>query len=650
MAERRVLCGGLVANKADSDRVIHLDTQAIEASLDKVNLQIRDISTRMVQNVPEVLTDLLEIAAYVYCADQFTKRGTDMMRNMGAEWRRKFDFHIPVRQPDIWSSAPVLDALTDTLGFLSEDEYRFEFVPYSNPPTIQPYLEFGEPSSARGFQPDEVVLFSGGLDSFAGAVEHLIGAGRNVALVSHQSSTMVASRQTTLVDALRQRTRACQLFHVPLVVNKNHERGCEYTQRTRSFLFAALGAVVAALFGRKRILFFENGIVSLNFPTAEHVLGARATRTTHPRVLEGFSRLFSNVLEDTVAVENPYFWKTKSEVVQVIADHDCAELISETFSCTRVRTATRIGKHCGVCSQCVDRRFGILGAGLGEYEPADRYHVDFFTGNRKPGSELTMAETYVLAANKLAGMSEMAFLAAYGQTFRVLRHLPGTPDENAKRIYELHKRHANTVCDVVDRAIQDHASGLRQHTLPDTCLLSLVISRFAADRGHKDLMELAAKPSEQAAADQTRYVKRPIIFTIDDERQTARFLGGVTITGANYKLIKALAGQFQSDVEKRANKLSFEYVKKERLMKALGITEHTLRQQVRRCRKTLAAEFKEKLGCMLDDDDVIQNQEWRGYRLNPSLFLVAPAQLPPETTSTRDVTLSPTDVTTLPAE
>jgi 7-cyano-7-deazaguanine synthase in queuosine biosynthesis len=652
MAERRILCGGLTANKADSsfDCLIHLDTQAIEGSLDKVNLQLRDISTRMVQSVPDVLTDLLEIAAYVYCADQFTKRGTDLMRDMGADWRRNFAFRIPVRQPAIWSSAPVVDALTDTLSFLSEDEYRFEFVPYSNPPSIQPYLEFGEPSSARGFRPDEIVLFSGGLDSFAGAVEQLIGEGRSVALVSHQSSTMVASRQTTLVDALRQRTRACQLFHVPVVVNKNHERGCEYTQRSRSFLFAALGAVVAALFGRKRILFFENGIVSLNFPTAEHVLGARATRTTHPRVLEGFSRLFSNILDDTIAVENPYFWKTKSEVVRMIADHGCTELIGETFSCTRVRTATRIGRHCGVCSQCVDRRFGILGAGLEEHEPPDRYHVDLFTGNRKPGPELTMAETYVLSANKLAGMSEMAFLATYGQTFRVLRHLPGTPDENARRIYELHRRHAVTVCSVVDRAIQAHASGLRQQALPDTCLLSLVISRFAADRGHKDLAELEAKPSEQAAADETRYVNRPIIFTIDDERQAARFLGGVSITGANYELIKALADQFRSDLETGVDKLSFEYLKKERLMKMLGVTEHTLRQRVRRCRKALAAGFRGKVGCELDDEDVIQTWDWRGYRLNPSLFLVVPGQLPPETQPARPVTVLPGNVTTLRAE
>ena len=59
MVERLVLCGGLAAKKADPDpdRCIHLDTQAIEGSLNKVNLQLRDISTRMVQSVPDVLTE-----------------------------------------------------------------------------------------------------------------------------------------------------------------------------------------------------------------------------------------------------------------------------------------------------------------------------------------------------------------------------------------------------------------------------------------------------------------------------------------------------------------------------------------------------------------------------------------------------------------
>ena len=625
MAERLVLCGGLTTRRADRSWVIELDTQAKKGAPAKVNLQIWDISSRMVQDVPDVLTDLVEIASYVYCADQFTKRGTDLMRDMGADWRRHFTFRIPVRRPDLWTSAPVLAALTETLGFLSEDDYTFDFVRHPALPSLQPYLDFGERSYSCGFRPDEIILFSGGLDSFAGAVEELVGNGKNVALVSHQSSTMVASKQAALVDALRQRTRPGQLFHVPVVVNKNARQGCEYTQRSRSFLFAALGIVVAALFRRKTIRFFENGIVSLNFPTAAHVLGARATRTTHPRVLEGFSRLFSTILEDDIKAENPFFWKTKSEVAQLIAGRGCADLIAETFSCTRVRQATRNGKHCGVCSQCIDRRFAILGAGLGQHEPEGTYEIDLLRDERKPGPDLTMAETYVLAAGKVAKMTEMGFLATYGQAYRVLGNLPGSREENAKRIYELCKRHAETVCKVVDLGIADHASLLRAQHLPSTCLLSLVVSPIAKQPGYLDQAEVEPKPSEQAQADPTRYGKRPIVFAIDDEQRCVRFFGGVCVNGANYDLFRALGGQFHA--ENGPEKEGHEFVRWERLTDALGISEHTLRQRILRSRRSLSRQFREKLGWTLDQNEIIENDRWQGYRLNPRLLLVAPSQL-----------------------
>ena len=89
-----------------------------------------------------------------------------------------------------------------------------------------------------------------------------------------------------------------------------------------------------------------------------------------------------------MTVENPYFWKTKSDLVRSIADHGCADLIAETLSCTRVREATRRRRHCGACSQCLDRRFGILGAGLGEHEPADAYVSICFGASAGPARTL----------------------------------------------------------------------------------------------------------------------------------------------------------------------------------------------------------------------------------------------------------------------
>ena len=51
---------------------------------------------------------------------------------MGSDWRRSFHFVIPVRNPII--GAPiVLESFCDTLSFLSEDDYAFEFENATNP-------------------------------------------------------------------------------------------------------------------------------------------------------------------------------------------------------------------------------------------------------------------------------------------------------------------------------------------------------------------------------------------------------------------------------------------------------------------------------------------------------------------------------------
>ena len=122
MPERLILCGR--ARRTGGDSILRLD---LSGRSQNITLRLEDISRKLVQNVSGPLIDLIEIAAYVYCADQAISRGGEKQRAMGADWRRAFRFVIPVRNPNHWRNPKVSEPLRATLSFLSEDEYAFEF-------------------------------------------------------------------------------------------------------------------------------------------------------------------------------------------------------------------------------------------------------------------------------------------------------------------------------------------------------------------------------------------------------------------------------------------------------------------------------------------------------------------------------------------
>jgi hypothetical protein len=241
-----------------------------------INLKIEDISKRLVIDVPDLLADLIEIATYVFVADQVTTRGGDRFLHMGRRWRRKFRFVIAVREPNRWSSPEVLGGLTDLLSFLSEDYFRFEFLPLPDAPSFKSYLDLNKEDAGTP-NASEVILFSGGLDSLAGAVDELAAHARRLVLVSHRSSPTMFERQKYLARVLQERFPG-RLLHVPVQITTGGGlRVAEYTQRTRAFLFAAIATAVALIVGAHRIRFFENGIMSFNLPIAPQIVGTRAT-------------------------------------------------------------------------------------------------------------------------------------------------------------------------------------------------------------------------------------------------------------------------------------------------------------------------------------------------------------------------------------
>ena len=174
------------------------------------------------------------------------------------------------------------------------------------------YFDF-EDTSETAFTPDEVVLFSGGQDSLSGAIKELSQPGHNIALVSHRSASKIAGVQKHLVEQLRSKFGADRVLHVPvwristavLAASQPPGRGHSCSPRSHGN-----GPPVRS----RSCTFFENGVVSLNLPLAGHVVGARATRTTHPQALAGFGSVFFEVLGRHFGVENPFVWNTKTEV------------------------------------------------------------------------------------------------------------------------------------------------------------------------------------------------------------------------------------------------------------------------------------------------------------------------------------------------
>ncbi|MGI8960598.1 MAG: hypothetical protein ACR2IV_12695, partial [Bryobacteraceae bacterium] len=466
-----VLCGGAAASRRGKfDEIVRLDLGGDEPN---VELKISNISRRLSTDVPDVIVDLIEIASYVYCADQAVTRGGEGVLAFGDNWRRQFIFHIPVRRPDVWSSQNVVDALKRTLSFLSDDEYEFRFKQKINAAPMQQYLELRDADSEVQ-EIKEVLLFSGGLDSLGGAVQEGVLDRRRVALVSHRSNPKISRRQEELVQGLKAFLERSPPLHVPVWVHKRGSTGREYTQRSRSFLYASLAFPVAHVFGLSRIRFYENGVVSLNLPISEQAIGARATRTTHPQVLNGFAELFSLLIEQPFAVENPFLWRTRAEVVNLIGDARCGDLIRDSVSCMHTHEQTIDKPHCGRCSQCVGRRFATLASRYTDKDPANIYKVDLLEGEREMDKDLTLVESFIRKATDMSDVSDLKLIERWGEVGRVLRHVaPLTSNEVAENIVRLHRKHALEVTGVIDKAISDHASDIREGRLSATCAIIL---------------------------------------------------------------------------------------------------------------------------------------------------------------------------------
>lgn len=345
--------------------------------------------------------DLFRVGSVVYVADK-----TVLRENTEDSWTRDIALSVSVSDPDLWRrAAPQLER---TLTFLSGDRWHIEFdtlkaEPPGDPRPGQLDLE----TDAH----DLVCLFSGGLDSLAGAIE-LLDDGRRPIFVGHHESGKPNKLQRDLYGKLERSYRDADvtLRRLYLAPKYRSERALdplpktvERTTRSRSFLFLAAAVAVAdAIRPGTPVVMPENGFIGINVPLTAARSGSLSTRTTHPQYVAHMSELLQQIRLDH-PIANPFRLLTKGEILERSSNSRLLRrLAPHSVSCAhpesgRWKKGSTVDdqRNCGACYPCLIRSAALHTVGWSDtarsvnpLKKADRVEHKLLSSKHKTGASL----------------------------------------------------------------------------------------------------------------------------------------------------------------------------------------------------------------------------------------------------------------------
>lgn len=212
-----------------------------------------------------------------------------------------------------------------------------------------------------------ITLFSGGLDSLAGAY--------------YNYSNNISSDYVGYVNKSEERTHQIQLqsFYSQVfstdgseidIRNKYQKQKTFFFQSTRSLLYLSLAISRAISNGTKEIRMYENGILSLN-----PEFGRYTTKTTHPKTIFLYNELLMSLGSD-IRILNKFEYQTKGEIIANM-NLEFKSQIKNTFTCGKSR-AGRDYNHtgqCGTCIPCILRKISLASHDNEGYDT--KYFVDY---------------------------------------------------------------------------------------------------------------------------------------------------------------------------------------------------------------------------------------------------------------------------------
>lgn len=286
--------------------------------------------------LPILSAELLRFAAIVFGVDRAFNR------RPGLGWFRSFQLTLLTQHTDWWREHG--DRWSRLLTFLSGDSWRIDVVEAPE----QTYPET-LPQSATP-DTDAVILFSGGMDSLAGAWQ-LAHAGQRLTLLHHgksdqQRALHLAGRLLGEHDLLVIPTPEVASGHQPLSTN-------ERSQRLRSLWYLIVLGFMGVRSGQPAIM-AENGLMAYHPVLSSARASSFSTRTAHPAVLRDVSHLMSAATERDVTFANPLIGMTRTETLRQLIETGGTQAALASFTCQRPGGIGR--RPCGFCVPCLHRQ------------------------------------------------------------------------------------------------------------------------------------------------------------------------------------------------------------------------------------------------------------------------------------------------------
>lgn len=318
-----------------------------------------------VEALSNLQEDFLFIATSIFCADKRIPR-----KIFPDNWTREIKLYIPVLEIEKWKL--VKDEFEKTIGFLSGDKWTFEF--RATKAKFRANKKNTKYKLIDSQKFNSVSLFSGGLDSFCGALT-LSDKKMKACYVGFREYNLLTSRQNELFESINVHypmlEKELLLFNVsPLAPqqlgNSKIKLSVESTSRSRSLLFIAGAVAIASIIGEKTPVYIpENGFIGINVPLTESRAGSCSTRTTHPIFLGSLNTILKRVgIQNEVS--NFYWSKSKGEILKEHQDNPVfIKKAHRTLSCSHPCLSRYDKKrsdkietpcNCGYCYPCLIRR------------------------------------------------------------------------------------------------------------------------------------------------------------------------------------------------------------------------------------------------------------------------------------------------------